>query len=181
VDKLGNVVTSWLATCHSAFVMAHRRLNTIWANYTISPDPLSGTPSLHEACVGLMKHSLQPEDIVGEPDSGFVLHADLGHHVLDVCTTMDFLLKLATKHHGRSSISIGTTVLQVVTGTTGLDLHAPEIQIITSWLLLLQQLANAVHELKHLCIGNPHSRSHLEPPLYSQLVALLSPNLRGKH
>ncbi|KAJ7825689.1 hypothetical protein B0H14DRAFT_2596377 [Mycena olivaceomarginata] len=163
------------------FAMAHCRLNAIWANYSISPDPASGALSLHEACRWLTEYSLQPEDIVEDPKGGFMLHADLGRPLLDVCATMDSLLKLTMKHHGQSSYSIGTTLPQILTGTTEVNLQAPHCQILSEWVLLLNRLMDAIQRLKDLCIGDPHSCSHLEQrSRFPQLVALLSPILQVK-
>ncbi|KAJ7844548.1 hypothetical protein B0H13DRAFT_1908852 [Mycena leptocephala] len=161
--------------------MAHHRLNVIWAKYTISPDPLSGAPSLHDACSALSRHSLQPMDIVLH-GAGFILHPDLAQRVLDVCTQMDLLLRPAARHHfGQSSFYIGSNLPQLLTGTLGFDLRAPQHQIISEWILLLDHLETAMHELKNYCIGDPcaHSRLEWSPP-YARLVATLSPLLQRK-
>ncbi|KAJ6488479.1 hypothetical protein C8R47DRAFT_1071716 [Mycena vitilis] len=160
--------------------MAHRRLNAIWANYSISPDPSSGAPSLYDTSLALTRHSLQPHDII-QSGGGYALHHDLAQIVLDVCASMDQLLRGASKHHGRGTYSIGSTLPQVLTGTTGLDLQTPQTQIISQWILLLNILSDAMRELKDLCIGDPFSRSHLEEASrYPRIIASLSPILLGR-
>ncbi|KAJ6491364.1 hypothetical protein C8R47DRAFT_1214749 [Mycena vitilis] len=161
--------------------MAHRRLNAIWAKYTISPDPSSGVPSLHQACLALTKHSLQLTDIVGF-GTGFKLHFDLGQRVSEVCSAMDLLLRPAARiHFGQSSFYIGDTLVYILTGFLGERLRAPQHQIVSSWIMLLNHLETAMHELKNLCIGDPRSRAHLERVSpYSHLVASLSPIVQSK-
>ncbi|KAJ7935743.1 hypothetical protein B0H13DRAFT_1853856 [Mycena leptocephala] len=161
--------------------MAHRRLNAIWANYTFSPDPSSGTPSLHQACLALTKHSLEPLDIIGL-GAGFTLHPDLAQQVSDVCTAMDLLLRPAARHHfGESSIYIGNDLPYVLTGFLGERMRAPQSQIISHWVMLLDRLEIAMQELKNLCIGDPRARLRLERPSpYPRLVASLSPILQAR-
>ncbi|KAJ7796829.1 hypothetical protein B0H13DRAFT_1934418 [Mycena leptocephala] len=161
--------------------MAHRCLNVIWAKYTISPDPLSGALSLHDVCSALSRHSLQPMDIVPH-GAGFILYPNLAQHVLDICAQMDLLLRPAARHHfGQSSFYIGSNLPRLLTGTLGFDLRAPQHQIISEWILLLDHLETAMHELKNYCIGDPHACSRLQwSPPYAQLVATLSPILQWK-
>ncbi|KAJ7767593.1 hypothetical protein B0H14DRAFT_2633026 [Mycena olivaceomarginata] len=146
--------------------MAHC-LSTIWANYIISPDPSSGTPSLHDACLALTKHSLQPVDIVSL-GAGFTLHPELAQP--------------AARHHfGESSFYIGSNLPQVLTGALPVDLQAPQCQIISHWVMLLDKLETAMRELKNYCVGDPHARSRHEwSSPYPRLVASLSPILLGK-
>ncbi|KAJ7842080.1 hypothetical protein B0H13DRAFT_1909970 [Mycena leptocephala] len=161
--------------------MAHHRLNAIWAKYTISPDPLSGVPSLHQVCLALTKHSLEPSDIIGL-GTGFTLHPDLAQQVSHVCTAMDLLLRPAARHHfGESSFYIGNDLPYVLTGFLGETLQALQCQIISYWILLLDHLETAMRELQNYCIGDPCTNYHLEwTSPYARLVASISPIFQGR-
>ncbi|KAJ6499506.1 hypothetical protein C8R47DRAFT_1211793 [Mycena vitilis] len=159
--------------------MAHSRLNAIWAKYIISPNPLSGAPSLHDTCLALTKHSLQLTDIVGF-GAGFKLHPDLAQQVSEVSAAMDSLLRPAARHHfGESSFYIGSDLPYVLTGFLGERLRAQQWQIISHWVMLLDRLEIGMQELKNLCLGDPRARTHRDRPSpYPRLVASLSPILQ---
>ncbi|KAJ7023889.1 hypothetical protein C8F04DRAFT_1192946 [Mycena alexandri] len=133
--------------------MANGNLNWIWPQYTISPDPASGMQSLSQTCSMLYKHVLQPTDIILS-GGGFVLHPNLAEPLSRVMPAMIEMLALVTKYSGlRSSSSLSTVDLHVLTTTTGLVLPATQNQIVLNWVILADELYIAMADLETFRVG----------------------------
>ncbi|KAJ6579467.1 hypothetical protein DFH09DRAFT_1445496 [Mycena vulgaris] len=139
--------------------MSDLHLEWIWSRYVTSPRPALHMLSLHQTCLALTKHVLQPAEIILS-GGGFVLHPELAVLLSDVATSMDTLLCLAAKHHGlRNAPSIGSSELKVLTATEGLHACATQNRIVHDWVIIIDRLWAAMCELEVLCIGDPFDLS----------------------
>ncbi|KAJ7668889.1 hypothetical protein B0H17DRAFT_1142357 [Mycena rosella] len=135
--------------------MSDRYLAELWSKYTISPKPLSRMQSLHQTCIALTKHFLEPSHII-LVGGGFTLHCELAEPLSDVVPAMDHLLHLAAEYHSlREAPFIGMSELHILTTTTGFHVPATQNQIVLAWVTLVDRLETAMREVRGLCIGDP--------------------------
>ncbi|KAJ7701954.1 hypothetical protein B0H17DRAFT_1195152 [Mycena rosella] len=161
--------------------MSDDYLKLIWSKYTISPDPLSGMQSLHQACKRFTNHILQPSYITLS-GGGFTLHQELAKPLLEIARALDHLLLRAAQHHHFSGApSIGQRDVDILRSSTALHACATLNQIMLSWVTLVDRLAEAMCELKYLCLGDPlHLSRRAWPTRIPQILASLPPLLRVK-
>ncbi|KAJ7906091.1 hypothetical protein B0H13DRAFT_2333832 [Mycena leptocephala] len=159
--------------------MADRYLSSLWSQYTISPDPLSGMQSIRETCMALTRQALHPLHII-PAGCGFILHSSLAKPLAGIAPILDHLLRCAAKYHGvRKTSYIRPTNIQILCGTTACGLDATHCQIVVTWVFFMDELVTAMDELEQLCKGDPFSRAHPErPSRIPHIVASLSPLLR---
>ncbi|KAJ7512102.1 hypothetical protein B0H11DRAFT_2213896 [Mycena galericulata] len=161
--------------------MSDHYLDELWSKYTISPDPLSGMQSLYQACKTFTTYALQPSDIIlsgGE----FTLHRQLAEPLQEIARAMDHLLLRAAQYHRLSDApSIGQLDVQILTGSTALHASTTINQVLLSWVTITDRLAEAMRELKYLCVGDPlYLSRHKWQTRIPQILASLPPVLRVK-
>ncbi|KAJ7089288.1 hypothetical protein B0H15DRAFT_981271 [Mycena belliarum] len=153
-------------------------LDQLWSRYHASPEP--GMSSLYRTCLAFTKHVLQPSHIILS-GGGFTLLPDLADPLPHVISGMNSVLRLAAQEHGLCGIpSIGTLELDVLTNT-GLLLCSTQNQVVRSWVILIDRLAAAMHDIKYLCVGDPlHLSRHPWTSRIPSILLSLPPSLRIK-
>ncbi|KAJ7866300.1 hypothetical protein B0H13DRAFT_1898194 [Mycena leptocephala] len=95
--------------------MSKSILDDIWSIYTISPDPISGTPTLRDICAALLSYTLSSSDIIPGP-AGFVLHPRLANPLRQSISD----LKRLTASLGQPHV-VDSTDSRIALGPTSLD------------------------------------------------------------
>ncbi|KAJ7445943.1 hypothetical protein B0H11DRAFT_1930290 [Mycena galericulata] len=125
--------------------MSNSHLDLIWSTYTISPDPQSGTPTLHDTCTALLSYpTLSSSDLIPGP-AGFTLHPRLAKPLHDIIPVVQSL----TINLGLPAVFVDSVDLKLVFGPTSMDWRAT-----LAWARVVRQLAEALR-LVETCCADP--------------------------
>ncbi|KAK7050187.1 hypothetical protein R3P38DRAFT_3255914 [Favolaschia claudopus] len=126
---------------------------------------------LNDSCSYFTKYILQPTDIILS-NGGYVLHPDLTLPLTNIISGMDYFLDLASQHRGLQQLhSIGSK-LSILT-TPGMDsTPATQSQVVHNWVLLIDRILAAKHQLHALCFSNTSLR--FLPKWDTQLASIAS-------
>ncbi|KAK7014189.1 hypothetical protein R3P38DRAFT_3205773 [Favolaschia claudopus] len=159
--------------------MVNPYLDWIWSKYFISPQ--QDMLSLRETCSSLTKYTLLPSDIVLS-GGGYILRRNLATTLSHVTCAMDYLLDLSAKHLGLVEIpTIGHTELDILAGTGVGHGLATQNQVVTNWVVIIDRIWAAKHQLKALCAGDvAHHSLHSWDSQVGYIASFLPLELRQK-